>query len=70
MKANKTNAMRMLDSAKIKYEVLEYSLDKDLFSGEAVSDLLSTSASSRSRTNWISRNVQKRSASRTSRWST
>ena len=40
MKANKTNAMRMLDSAKIKYEVLEYSLDKDLFSGEAVSDLL------------------------------
>ena len=40
MKANKTNAMRMLDSAKIKYEVLEYDLDKDLFSGEAVSDLL------------------------------
>lgn len=40
MKTNKTNAMRMLDSAKIKYEVLEYSLDKDLFSGEAVSDLL------------------------------
>ncbi len=40
MKANKTNAMRMLDSAKIKYEILEYSLDRDLFSGEAVSDLL------------------------------
>ena len=40
MKTNKTNAMRMLDSAKIKYEVLEYDLDKDLFSGEAVSDLL------------------------------
>ena len=37
---NKTNAMRMLDKAKIKYETLEYSLDKDLFSGEAVSDLL------------------------------
>ena len=36
----KTNAMRMLDSAKIKYEVLEYSIDKDKFSGEAVSDLL------------------------------
>lgn len=40
MKANKTNAMRMLDSAKIGYEVLEYDLDKDLFSGERVSDLL------------------------------
>lgn len=37
---NKTNAMRMLDRAKISYEVLEYDLDKDLFSGEAVSDLL------------------------------
>lgn len=36
----KTNAMRVLDSAKIPYEVLEYSIDKDLFSGEAVSDLL------------------------------
>ncbi|MDO4198662.1 MAG: YbaK/EbsC family protein [Erysipelotrichaceae bacterium] len=36
----KTNAMRMLDAAKIKYEVLEYSIDKDKFSGEAVSDLL------------------------------
>ena len=36
----KTNAMRMLDQAKIKYEVLEYSIDKDKFSGEAVSDLL------------------------------
>ena len=32
--------MRMLDQAKISYEVLEYDLDKDLFSGEAVSDLL------------------------------
>ena len=37
---NKTNAMRMLDRAKISYEVLEYSIDKDRFSGEAVSDLL------------------------------
>lgn len=36
----KTNAMRMLDAAKISYELLEYSLDKDKFSGEAVSDLL------------------------------
>ena len=36
----KTNAMRMLDAAKISYEVLEYSLDKDKFSGETVSDLL------------------------------
>ena len=40
MKTNKTNAMRMLDRAKISYEVLEYELDKDLFSGETVSDLL------------------------------
>ncbi len=40
MKANKTNAMRMLDSAKISYEILEYDLDKELFSGERVSDLL------------------------------
>ena len=38
--ANKTNTMRMLDSAKIKYEVLEYSIDKDKFSGTAVTDLL------------------------------
>lgn len=36
----KTNAMRMLDSARIKYDVLEYSIDKDMFSGEKVSDLL------------------------------
>lgn len=36
----KTNAMRMLDSAKIKYEVLEYSIDKDKFNGKAVTDLL------------------------------
>ena len=39
----KTNAMRMLDKAKIQYEVLEYDLDKDLFSGEKVSDLLGLS---------------------------
>lgn len=36
----KTNAMRMLDSAKIKYEALEYSIDKDKFNGKAVTDLL------------------------------
>ena len=36
----KTNAMRMLDQGKVRYEVLEYSIDKDKFSGEAVSDLL------------------------------
>lgn len=36
----KTNAMRMLDQGKVGYEVLEYSIDKDKFSGEAVSDLL------------------------------
>ena len=35
--------MRMLDKEKIKYEVLEYELDKDLFSGETVSDLLGLS---------------------------
>ena len=32
--------MRMLDQGKVGYEVLEYSIDKDKFSGEAVSDLL------------------------------
>ena len=36
----KTNAMRKLDSAKIAYEVLTYSIPKEEFSGEAVSDLL------------------------------
>ena len=36
----KTNAMRMLDRAKIPYETLEYEIEKDKFSGEAVSDLL------------------------------
>lgn len=32
--------MRALDSAKIKYQTIEYSIDKDKFSGEAVSDLI------------------------------
>ena len=36
----KTNAMRKLDQAKIPYTALEYTIDKDKFSGEAVSDLL------------------------------
>ena len=36
----KTNAMRKLDSAKIKYETLTYTIDKDAFSAEAVSDLI------------------------------
>ena len=36
----KTNAMRMLEEAGIDYEVLEYQIDKDAFSGQAVSDLL------------------------------
>ena len=30
----------MLEQGKVRYEVLEYSIDKDKFSGEAVSDLL------------------------------
>ena len=37
---NKTNAMRQLDKAKIKYEVLEYDIDKEDFSGEKVSEYL------------------------------
>ena len=36
----KTNAMRILDAKKIKYETIEYSIDKNAFSGEAVSDLI------------------------------
>jgi len=36
----KTNAMRALDSAKIKYEVLEYEINFEDFSGQAVSNLL------------------------------
>jgi len=36
----KTNVMRFLDSAKIKYEELQYTIDVDKFSGVAVSDLL------------------------------
>lgn len=36
----KTNAMRLLDAAKIKYETLEYEISMDKFSGEAVTDLL------------------------------
>ena len=36
----KTNALRQLDAAKIKYELLEYSIDKEAFNGGAVADLL------------------------------
>lgn len=36
----KTNAMRLLDKAKVKYEVLEYSIAKEDFDGKKVSDLL------------------------------
>ena len=32
--------MRKLDSTKIKYETLTYTIDKDSFSAEAVSDLI------------------------------
>ncbi len=37
---NKTNAMRLLDKAKIKYEVLEYDIPKEDFSGAKVSEYL------------------------------
>ena len=36
----KTNAMRLLDKAKIKYEVLEYDIAKEDFSGVKVSEYL------------------------------
>ena len=36
----KTNAMRLLDQAKIPYVSIEYSIEKDKFSGTAVSDLI------------------------------
>ena len=36
----KTNAMRLLDKAKIKYEVLEYDISKEDFSGVKVSEYL------------------------------
>lgn len=37
---NKTNAMRALDKAKVNYEVLEYDIPKEDFSGEKVSEFL------------------------------
>ena len=37
---NKTNAMRKLDQAKVKYEVLEYDIPKEGFSGAKVSEYL------------------------------
>ncbi|MDO4940992.1 MAG: YbaK/EbsC family protein [Erysipelotrichaceae bacterium] len=36
----KTNAMRQLNAAKIKYEYLEYKIAKEDFDGKAVADLL------------------------------
>lgn len=36
----KTNVMRMLDAAKIKYEVIEYSIPIEDFTGEKVSKLI------------------------------
>ena len=37
---NKTNAMRQLDRAKIKYEVLEYDIPYEEFSGIRVAQVL------------------------------
>lgn len=39
-KVNKTNAMRLLDKAKIDYEVLTYDINESEFDGEKVSDIL------------------------------
>lgn len=38
MKINKTNAMRQLDSAKIKYEICEYEVDENDLSGTHIAD--------------------------------
>ena len=38
MKANKTNAMRQLDAAKIKYEACEYEVDENDLSGTHIAD--------------------------------
>ncbi len=38
MKINKTNAMRQLDAAKIKYEVCEYEVDENDLSGTHIAD--------------------------------
>ena len=35
---NKTNAMRLLDAAKIKYEVLEYAVDENNLAGTHIAD--------------------------------
>ena len=40
---NKTNAMRQLDAAKIKYEVLEYTVDESDLSGTHVADQIGLS---------------------------
>ena len=38
MKVNKTNAMRQLDAAKIKYEICEYEVDENDLSGTHIAD--------------------------------
>ena len=38
MKMNKTNAMRQLDAAKIKYEICEYEVDENDLSGTHIAD--------------------------------
>ena len=38
MKINKTNAMRQLDAAKIKYEICEYEVDENDLSGTHIAD--------------------------------
>lgn len=38
MKINKTNAMRQLDAAKIKYEIFEYEVDENDLSGTHIAD--------------------------------
>ena len=40
---NKTNAMRLLDAAKIKYEVLEYTVDENNLAGTHIADQLGLS---------------------------
>ena len=40
---NKTNAMRQLDAAKIKYEVLEYEVDENNLAGTHVADQIGLS---------------------------
>ena len=41
---NKTNAMRLLDAAKIKYEVIEYEVDESDLSGTHIADTIGLEA--------------------------